>query len=354
MVRASRGEGGFVLAMVVMLLFAIAVAGTTGYLVVNNEFALADAARDSHEALAVARAGLQRFTAEQLGRVADSAQYAIGNGIVSVTAHKVVEQDSVNHLYYLEAHASVTDPRVPDLPTSRVVGAYGWHRLRPIPHKGAVWISGGTSYMYPYYDDAVIDGSDHATASDCSGGGTSGVAGLVRVQGLSYLSSTYSYSVSGSPSSVTYPSFSAFADSTGIRWDILQDPDFPVDAEGWPPPDFDALPADSFPVWRYDGNLTATYTSSGRGVLIVTGTLYVYGNFTWDGIILAGTYRYSWSTYGGPSPVFNGMVIGGLDGPNVQFVNYGGTYNYHSCNVYAANLALSYLELQVNSVVELQ
>ena len=40
-VRLPRERGGFVLALVVMMLFAISVAAATGYLVVNSEFAMA-------------------------------------------------------------------------------------------------------------------------------------------------------------------------------------------------------------------------------------------------------------------------------------------------------------------------
>lgn len=344
-----RDDGGFILAMVVFLLFAIGVAGTTGYLVVNNEFTLARADKDGREALAVARAGLRRFVAEQIGQVGDSVSYAIGNGIVTVTARKMFEQDTLNHLYYVRSEATVADIRTPNLPSRRVVGAYAWHRKRPIPHKGALWVSGGSTRIYGYWDDAVIDGLDHATTGDCPGGGTAGTAGIVRV-GSVYTYGYWGYAATygGNPASVAYSSYSAVLDSTKIRWDVLSDPSFPVDFEN-SPPDFGSLPADSFPLIRVNGNLYAGASWAGRGVLIVRGDLWMYTNFTWDGIILAGQIRYS---YGNPAPVINGMVIGGLNSSNPNYYVYGGEYNYHSCNVYDANESLSYLELMENTIFE--
>lgn len=94
-------RGGFALVMVVFLLFAVAVAAATGYQVVSSEFAMARQNRDSQEALAVARAGLQRYLGETVGVVGASVSYAIGNGIATVTARKVLEQDPLNHLYYI-------------------------------------------------------------------------------------------------------------------------------------------------------------------------------------------------------------------------------------------------------------
>jgi hypothetical protein len=352
--RHDAKEGGFILAMVVALLFTISVAGATGYMVVSSEFALASADQDGREALAAARAGIHRFVSEQLGQVGSTVDYAIGDAVVTVTARKLAEQDSLNHRYYLTAEATVSDIRTPDLPARRSVGAYATHRLSPIPHKGALWVSGGTTYVYGYLGDADIDGSDHATTGDCSGGGTAGVAGMVRVGAVNLYGfwPPATATISGSPATRTYAGFSAFSDSTNLRWDVLSNPDFPVDFEQ-APPDFGSLPADSFPVVRYNGNLDATTYWSGRGVLIVTGRLRTFYNFEWDGIILAGELGYSYAPSGYDEPEYNGMVIGGLNSSNPTLYVYNGRYNYHSCNVYAANRSLSYLELMENTVVEL-
>ena len=343
----SDDRGGFALAMVVLLLFAIAVAGATGFQVVSNEFTLATQNRDSQEALIVARGGLQRFLGETVGQVGDLVSYAIGNGVATVTTRKVLEKDSLNHLYYIRSEGAVADERTPGSPAKRVVGQFAWHRLNPIRLKAALWVSGGTtslskhSYSYP----ANTNGFDHATTADCSGGGTAGAAGIVKGSGS--VSTYYGATYAGNPASRTYSGYSAMYDTVGIRWDILTNANFPVDFDG-SPPDTTLLPSDSFPIVRYQGNLQAHSTWSGRGVLIVTGTFTPGYGFVWNGIILAGAISDpSWW-----SPYIKGMLIAGLNGSNPSTYIQSGTYYYHSCNAYAANRSLSYLEVLDNTLFE--
>lgn len=345
--RRDSREGGFVLAMVVMMLFAIAVAGSMGYMVVNSEFSLANSNRDGQEALAVARGGLERFIAEQLGQVGDSVYYALGDGIALVTSRKLAEEDSLNHLYYIRSEATVADARYPDIPAKRAVGAYAWHRLNPIPLKGAVWASGGQLRLYNSAADA--NGFDHATTLDCAGGGTAGTAGVFTAGSVR---TRWGGSYRGNPRLDDPYNFNEWYDSVSVRWDILSDASFPVDysvSPSGPVPPFASLPSDSFPVTRVNGNLSAWDSWSGRGVLIVTDRLRTYSGFEWDGIILAGELSTSW---GSPAPVFNGMVIGGLNSRNRNVTVWAADYNYHSCNAYKANAALSYLELVENTLFE--
>lgn len=342
------GRGGFALVMVVFLLFAVAVAGVTGYQVVSSEFALANQSREGQEALVVARAGLQRFLGEQIGQVGDSVSYAIGNGVAAVTARKVMEQDSLNHLYFIRAVGQVADARTPLLPATRAVGAYAWHRLNPIPLRAAVLLTGGQFRLY--FSGTTVDGADQATTGDCSGGGTAGTAGIGTAGSIqTYVGASYS----GNPNADThYSNYSQVYDTVGIRWDILTDPSFPVDFDGsWP--DFDELPADSFPIVRYNGNLTVWGNSySGRGVLIVTGQLVMVYDFEWDGIILAGQFNYTTGNTGN-YPEVRGMLIGGMNASNPTSYHVAGRLLYHSCNAYKANRALSYLEVVDNTLFEI-
>lgn len=339
---ARRDRGGFALVMVVFLLFAVAVAGATGYQVVSSEFALSLQNRDGQEALAVARAGLQRFLGEQVGQIGDSVSYAIGDGIATVTAQRVLAPDSLNHLYYVRSTGEVADARTPLLPASRTVGTYVWHRIAPIPQKGALWVSGGTLTLS---NSASVSGNDADVTGLCSGAGAK--AGVVRGGSVSPGPSGGAFVV-GSPQSVSYSNYAAFYDSVGVRWDVLQDPSFPVDFDGYYP-NFATLPSDSFPVIRFTGNKSVSFTS-GRGVLIVTGRLSFGQFFAWDGIILAGEVRDEISA--SETPIVNGMFIFGMDGsnPNVRFRS--GAYRYDSCKAYKANRSLSYLEVVDNTLFE--
>ena len=338
-VTARSDHGGFILAFVVFMLFAVSVAGLTGYMVVASEFSLAKGNSDGSEALTVARAGLERFAAEQLGTMPDTVSYALGDGVAVVTARKLLEQDSVTDLYYIKSEATVVDIFAPNTPARRIVGAYATHRRRPIPHHAAVMIgadnvdvsSGGQAH-----------GQDYNVVSDCSGGGASTITGAIARLTVTEASAT---DVQGSPESETWLGGSpAMLDSIRVRWDILTDPQFPVDFENTMP-NFGTLPADSFPVIRYTGWMGTG--DVGRGVLIVDGVFDPWSSFSWDGIVIA---RHVDDYIQGE---IDGLLIGGLDGSNMYSMVYNYTdVNYHSCFVYAANESLSYLELMPNTIHE--
>ena len=346
---ARRDRGGFALALVVLMLFAIAVAGVTGYQVVSSEFSLARQNRDGQAALAVARAGLQRFLGEQVGQVGDSVSYAILNGIATITSQKVMQSDSLNYLYYIRSTGSVADAGSPLLPAQRTVGTYAWHRMSPIPLKGALWVSGGTTNLGASSGtDAYVSGFDVATAWDCPGGGTAGVRGLVKGPNTAYIYSG-STLTGPAPTNVSYSGYAAFYDTVGVRWDILSNASFPVDFDG-SPPNWGSLPADSFPIVRYRGNLSPTASWSGRGVLVVTGNLTIGGTstFSWNGIVLAGAIT---NVGGSAYPTVRGMLIAGLNAANPN-VTIRGDFRYDSCNAYKANRALSHLEVVNNTLFE--
>lgn len=355
----ARDRGGFALALVVLMLFAIAVAGAAGYQVVSSEFTLAQQNRDGQEALAVARAGLERFIGEQIGDVGASVSYAIGDGVASVTARKVLVENESSHLYYVQSVGEVADPRMPLLPARRTVGTYVWHRRNPIPPKAAMVLTGGQVRLYgngpPFYYSysSNVSGTDHATAVQCTGGGSAPTYGIGTAGSIA----TYGGSYSGTPSNADthYANFQQVYDTLGVRWDILTNPSFPVDYnDTWP--DFATLLAlnpNAYPIIRINGNFNAWGSYySGQGVLIVTGRLVLLNDFVWNGIIMAGNFYYS---SGGSSaiPQVNGMLIGGMAASNPTSYLIYADFNFHSCNFKKANEALSYLEVVDNAVFEL-
>jgi hypothetical protein len=335
----SRSEGGFVLALVVFMLFSISVAAATGYVLVSSEFSLSKHSTDGAAALAVARGGLERFVAESLGTLADTASYALGGGVAVVTPRKVFEQDSVTEVYYIRSEGTVDDIFTPGTPARRVVGAYATYRRRPLPHLAAVVI--GTDGLY-FQGPGEAHGQDYSTSTNCSGAPASTITGAIARVSVS----EYDFDdVQGSPQSRTWPGgWSQIRDSIQVRWDVLSDPNFPVEFEN-SLPSFASIPADSFPVIRYTGWLNASF--QGRGVLIVDGVFDPQSTFQWDGIILArdvDDYMHG---------DLDGLLIGGLEGPNMySTVVMEMDVNYHSCFVYAANESLNYLELIPNTVHE--
>jgi len=341
----TRGEGGFVLALVVLMLFAISVAGAAGYLVVNTEFSMSRYSGEGTEAETVARAGLHRFVAEQLGVVGDSVSYAIGDGVALITSRKIAELDSLTHVYYIRSEATVADPFQPNTPARRVVGAYAYYHYRPLKHLGALVLTSDAGWSDNVNAvGAEVDGDDHNSSVDCPGGGAASIPGIVARTGAGTVNGGQ---LEGSPNYELWSGgYSAVYDSVALRWDVLTDPNLPVDFDDVQP-NFGSLPADSFPVVRVHGYFNPGSGWSGRGVLIVDGELDGASGFVWNGIILAGQLDDIHESD------VNGMVIGGLSGASAYTnIYWRGRLRYYSCNVYAANESLSYLELIDNTEFE--
>lgn len=339
MVRPDRDQGGFVLPFVVFMLFAISVTGATGYLIVQSEFELSKHSAQGAEALTVARAGLERFIAEQIGVVDDTTSYALGNGVAVVTSRKMFAQDSVTDMYYIRAEATVDDIFAPNTPARRVVGAYAVHRRRPLAHHALTAIAANTIDVD---NGGEIDAVDRDNSGTCVGGGASTITGAIATVSVFEDDSD---DIDGSPDFEIWGGGSSeLLDSIGLRWDVLADPNFPVEFENTMP-NFGSLPADSFPIIRYTGWMGTS--ANGRGVLIVDGVFDPYSSFRWHGIILA---KHVDDIIQGH---IDGLLVAGLEGPNMySTVDYRIDSHYHSCDVYAANETLSYLELLEDTIYE--
>jgi hypothetical protein len=339
MADLRRGEGGFVLPFVVFMLFAVSVAGVTGYLMVSTESTMAKGSSDGSEALTVARAGLERFVAEQVGTLPDTVSYAIGGGVAVVTTSKLLERDSITHVYRIRSEATVTDIFSPNTPARRTVTGYATYHLRPLPHHAAVMI--GTNVI-DVDNGGRIDGRNANLPIDCSGGNATNITGAIAAVGVFADSPP---DVRGLPDVEIWSGGSSqILDSIGLRWDVLSDPDFPVDFENVMP-DFGTLPSDSFPLVRYTGWMSSGVT--GRGVLIVDGVFDPWSSFSWDGIVIA---KHVDDVLQGE---IHGLLIGGIEEPNMyNTVDFQATATYYPCNVYAANESLAYLELMPSTIHE--
>lgn len=334
-------RGGFVLALVVLMLFAISIMGGAGYLIVSSEARMARYATQGEEALAIARGGLHRFVSEQLGVVADSMRYAIGAGETLVTARRMSALDPVTDVYFIRSEAAIVDPFAPGTPARRVVGAYAHHRRRPVPLHAALVLS---------VEDLLVGNNSTVSGIDiggavCPGGGAPPIGGAIARDDIDRTGT-----LQGVPEEQYWSGgYSEFMTRMGLRWDVLSDPGFPVDFEDVQP-DFSTLPADSFPVIRINGNFHGTSPQSGRGVLIVRDEFDANPSFTWEGIVLAG-----WVDERIMGNI-EGLLIGGFSGtePYDEVEIRNGDILYHSCNVRRANESLSYLELIPNTLFEVR
>jgi len=342
--------------VVVFLLFAVGMAAATGYAVVDLEGDLAAQAEEAAQALAVAQSGLERYVGEHLGvpDPNDSTVLALSAGDAVIRPRKVATVDSLQgvDLYLLESEGVVVNPLNPESPARQRVARYAYLHTEPVGRKAAALLS---------YDNIDIDdwgqirGNDHASSLTCPEAGSEGLPGMIH-RGTADVTPQWDsisiafgapappWSSSGAVVGVgtavgRLPNHDAIFDSVGLRWDVLTDPDFPVAYDGVRP-GWGSLASDEYPVVRYQGNLSASAFWSGRGVLIVTGTIDFRTGFIWDGIIIAGevadTDRFFW---------IRGMLIGGMNGGRSELEFDGYPYIFYDvCSALAASRSLAWFE----------
>ena len=325
-------RGGFVLALVVLLLFGIGVAGAAGYQVVLSEALLSIHAKETQTALSIARAGLRSYIGKQIGVHEDTVTYSIEGRDAVVTARLVSEIDDFETLYLLGSEGVYTDPTFTGSPARRTVYQYAVKREVALDHVAMMTQVTGDLYVE---DDAHVDGEDGASVGACTQSSVDVIGALMGSGSLSIESGS---PVRGSPITVFLGSSSAALDAIGIEWDVLTDTDFPVDYEdAWPSC---ALPADSFTVTRFNGPLNAPSSVCGRGVLIVKGNFSAEAGFQWNGILLAGHIVDTNNNYR-----IDGIVVGGLDGNGTTTAYRDGTHiDYHRCYAFQAGKRLSHFE----------
>lgn len=341
----NSARSGFALAVVVFLLLAVAVASATGYTVVSIESAMAVRAEESVEAAQIARAGLERYFGEHLGIPDDTTVYAIGNGTVRVTARRIAPVDTADGVwaYRVRARAEVSNLSSASAPATSTAQQIAWLHEEPVARTAAFTGSYSSISLRGWTE---IEGDDNS-GGQCAESGDEDIYGVGHRGSVSTAPySGVSPEIDGDPDSqFDFGTHAAVRDSAAIRWDILQDPAFPVDYHNTIP-NFGSLPADEFPIVRVSGDLTATSAWSGRGVLIIPGSL-ILGSccLNWEGMILAGNIKSTSGVWG--YFFLRGMIIAGLDGTQETLAidTFVGPHVFYDvCSVLAASNALAWWE----------
>jgi hypothetical protein len=155
------------------------------------------------------------------------------------------------------------------------------------------------------------------------------------------------------------PVDSVAPDSVAIDWNGIVNlgyiaPTFTIPPASWPTAAMEAAYADSnstyYPIVRANGDFILP--SSGRGMLIVTGSLILNGSVGWKGVILVGNDI----TSNGNSTI-SGATVSGLNvklGTYVPGATGNGTkqYNYDSCEVAKATTTMGALVTLRNTWVD--
>lgn len=337
---------GFALMLVVFLLFAIGVAGAAGYGIVRTEAAMALTDEQGSQAFTAAQAGLERFMSEYRASLPNEVTYTLpmdpNQDVRAVVAPRLLRNGPLpNRTYRITSVGTFVDPRFPGSAAERTVSVIAEQR-RTVVRLHAALVSPSADIVIDDLDAYSIDGRDTATSTECSFGGTVDVLGVV---GSGTISISPGNSVAGAPNTGgpprerSYGSPGAVMDSLDVRWDVLTSSTFPVEHDDtWP--SFATIPADSFPVIRWNGALSADASRAGRGLLIVNGTLDLDDGFVWDGIVMADRIQ---------SPVVDedftirGTLVTGLDGSGDPVtIQDDGQILFHSCNVARAGAGLAH------------
>ena len=156
--------GGFVLALVVLLLFGMGVAGAASYQVVLNEALLSVHAKETQTSLSIARAGLRWYTGQQIGVHDDTITYSMEGGDAVVTARLVSKISDYETLYLLGSEGVYTDQTFTGSAARRTVYQYAIKREAALDHMAAlVQVSGPVRL----HNGTSTFGVDQALADDC-------------------------------------------------------------------------------------------------------------------------------------------------------------------------------------------
>ena len=329
-------RGGFVLALVILLLFGIGVAAAAGYQMVFSEALLSVHAKETQTALSIARAGLRSYIGKQVGVHDTLVTYPIEGGDAVLTARLVAEIDDFQTLYLLQSEGVYTDPTFTGSAARRTVYQYAVKREVALDHLAAFTQVTGDVLVD---NNADVDGNDAASGGECEQNSVDIYAAMMGTGTLDIQSGNPLHGPD--PEVLNVGSEAAVLDSLGIDWDLLTSTDFPVDFENTFPC---SLPADSFPVIRFSGSVAVGSSTCGRGVLMVVGTLFIFNDFSWDGIILAGGIEALYFL-GDVDYTVDGMMVTGLDGlGNDTFLDDDHEIQFDRCITFKAGKRLSHFQ----------
>lgn len=335
------------MALVVSLIaiLVIGVLAAAGYGMANFELDTSRDYRAETEAFYVADRGLNRYLAEDADSLPSPVSYDFSEGSATVT----VERVTWNMQYEEELHRvrSTGTYEAPDgeTVTKTVSSVLLATPLLPIFPTGALVSSttveqeGGPSSQFNG-NDAYMGGDAKCDAADIGGDVTGIVADSFQVSGGGGGSGRCESGANVYPDPPGPECRSGATDDfmSAEQWQTIRDWDADHTISGGDP-----FPGtDGWEIVKIEGDSynRDSGSKSGQGILIVENDFTSNGNFTWDGIILAGG---SVAASNGTQTV-NGAVITGLNellGQDVEGYSLGnGTkkYNFNSCNVYRASI----------------
>lgn len=299
-VPVSRDERGFVLILVLFVMAALTVTVSGALLITQSDQQTARASVDANRAFHAAQAGLMYFVTDRSALRNDSTVYTISGGRVVVRSRRVAVY-GLEEVHEISSRATVQSGGTQS--EVREVRQLAAMELRPINP-----VAGFATTARNVTVQGTISGNDVSVNGACTAAARGNVAGAEAVSGGTFNIPTTS--LSGNPRSVLNPDTATARARVSAEWEELLDPrmtyqyEFP--AAAWP--NFAALAPTAYPTIRVRGAFTANALRSGRGLLIVDGTLTLGADFVWDGLIVAGQLASTTAT----SAQIRGALISGM------------------------------------------
>lgn len=342
------GEAGFALIFALLALILITALATAGFLLATTDYQATRNHRAAVMTFYSADAGQHDYLATQ-GVPEPTTTYSYGRDAVTVTSRRLLNLPGGESLYSVAADGLDGNPV--DGGARRKTSSVAVFFPFPLTAPGAFTAVNG---LVKNGSSGTIDGNDHSTPGPCpygiGQGSQDAVAGVaVPPNGYTQNGGGKKVVPKGDPPVDDSKTAGELLDYMGIDWEGLVTeetvvPDARIPEDSWP--DFSSLPDDEWPVIHVTADeFDLTPTLTGRGAIILDGDVELQGDFTWNGVILAGGRL----TTNGFQEI-SGTVITGLNrifpgkSPDVSEIGNGSkSFVYNSCDVEAALRAMGWL-----------
>lgn len=338
--RPRRDRGGFAIPAAILTILVLTVAIAAGFSIAMGERRSAEDQKAQISAFRIAEQGLETFLLKRdsLGFTttppgpSDSTRITVAGGYADVVMTRIrVSQKSLPGLYVVRSRGVQTQGVYAGTPQGvRIVAQYAlWE-------PASMKVSAGWA--------ALAGLQKNGTAGTIAGvdvcGDSASVPGVSVPSIPGYIGPTTP--ISGSP-----PVDTTIADSIPLNWAGIVNgtsinPTIIIPPASWP----SFTDTSYYPVIKVIGDFTLP--ASGRGTLIVTGSLTINGSTSWDGILLVGGKLTSNGNNG-----IGGTTLSGLNVKLGQYVpsstdsistaNGTKSFSYNSCSVARALLSLGAL-----------
>jgi hypothetical protein len=340
--QTNNDRRGFAIPMAVLVIAVLTIMVAGGFSLVSAERRSVADQKSQISAFRIAEQGLEIYLVRRdsllkntpnytrVPSAKDSVRIAMTGGYADVSLTRLrAPRGSQSGLYVVRSKGTETTGAYAGTPQGvRTVAQYvlwepapmqvlaGWTALSGLQKNGSAGTLGG--------------------ADAC--GDSAAVAGVDVPVNPGYQGSTTA--TSGSPAIDSIPPDSVHIDWNGIVNGGAITPTITIPGGSWPQSALDAAYHDTastyYPIIRINGDYTLP--SSGRGMLIVTGTLTIGGGTGWQGVILAGGNIVSNGQNGANDLAIEGAVVSGLNvklgiAVPISTANGTKTYQYNSCEV---------------------